>query len=218
MDKFIEKTGKQKWYLNKFFIALYSGLILLFLGKGIDVWFKKSPSNYILILPKQELIEEDTFYHLKKLRTKYHPFIYSVEYDNYIEWRAFGFIKIPTKQWLYNLKIANLTDQTLQDINVGINYPCNKYKLYARSAYINNYNYIKDKNQWVYPTSNTGCVNYNISKLDSGFSITVELCLYSSDKPVIDDFDILIKCPEGKFEKVTPLQYKQVGWAQSAKQ
>lgn len=66
MDKFIEKTGKQKWYLNKFFIALYSGLIILFLGKGIDVWIKKSPS-------KPELIEEGTFYHLKKLRTKYPP-------------------------------------------------------------------------------------------------------------------------------------------------
>lgn len=210
MDKFIEKTSKQKWYLNKFFITLYSGLIILFLGKGIDVWIKKSPS-------KPELIKEGTVCHLKKLRTKYPPFIYSVEYDNYIEWRAFGFIKI-SKQWYYNLKIANLTDQILQDINVGINYPYNKYKLYARSACINNYNYIKNKNQWVYPARNTGCVNYNISKLDSGFSITVELCLFSSDKPVIDDFDILIKCPEGKFEKVTPLQYKQVGWAQSAKQ
>ena len=173
MDKFIEKTGKQKWYLNKFFIALYSGLIILLLGKGIDIWIKKSPSNYILIPPKQELIEEGTFYHLKKLRTKYPPFIYSVEYDKYFEWLVFGFIKIPTKQWLYNLKIANLTDQTLQDINVRINYPCNKYKLSARSAYINNYNYSEDKNRWVYPTRNTGYVNYNITKLDSAVVLSL---------------------------------------------
>lgn len=68
LDKFIEKTGKQKWYLNKFFISLYSGLIVLFLGKGIDVWIKKSQTQ-----PK--LIEEGTVYHLKKLRSIY-PLLY----------------------------------------------------------------------------------------------------------------------------------------------
>lgn len=55
---------------------------------------------------------------LKKITFKISPFVYTFEYDNYIEWRAFKFIKI-SKQWFYKLKIANLTD----DFDVSIKGP-----------------------------------------------------------------------------------------------
>ena len=107
-----------------------------------------------------------------------------------------------------------MTDQHLRNTNIRINYPCDKYKIYARSSYINNYSY-KNINDWIWPSKNTGSVNYNLPKLDSGLGITVEISIIANDIPEIDKFDIFIKCPEGKFEKVTPLQYEQIGWAQS---
>ena len=210
MDKFVEKTGKQRWYLNKFLISLYSGLIILFLGKSVDIWIKKRQT-------KPQLIEDGTFYHLTKLRSKYPPFVYSLEYDNYTELRAFKFIKI-SKQWFYKLKIANLTNQRVQNINIRINYPCNKYKLSARNDYIKNYSYTKNKYKWIYPSRNTGSVNYILPELDSGVGITVEIRIFAEDIPEMDKFDIFLKCPEGKFEKITPLQYKQIGWIPSIKQ
>jgi hypothetical protein len=209
----MEKTSNLKVYLTCAIIsAAVSAITTAVTTRFMDIIM---PTTQRMVLESQKQKKS----HLEILRETYPPFVYAIEYERFQAREKFSFLKfknIPPR-WIYKLRIANLTSQEIENLDIRVEYPQEVIwlQVYANSDATNQNGEVIRSGFSFHSEKHVESLSYTVDKLMTGVGITSYLYFYCENKIAVGDFKITIVSPEGSFTKITPIQYANIGWENS---
>jgi hypothetical protein len=161
--------------------------------------------------------KETQRFHLDTLRSDVAPFVYKFEYANYIVASKRGFLgleRVPPV-WIYVIAVANLTRTNLDSVEVLLKYSGAPVSVGLQSVQGDLCYYPGSaipKGQGITYRGKQEKYVASIKEVPSGQARFVVVTVCTEDRPMLSDFDVQVRCNEGSFTKVTPIQWDRIGW------
>ncbi|HUU15685.1 MAG TPA: hypothetical protein VMW72_00930 [Sedimentisphaerales bacterium] len=151
-----------------------------------------------------------------KLRVNYPLLVYKYEYiEEYQGQKTFFGLVESSPQWVYQLSFANLSRKTIDSIDISLDFGLECHAVYIRPI---GCQLLAEPKKLLPSTSfslvgtKTDHVNLLGKRLNSGRSSVCLLVISSKERPSISSIGISLHCPAGKFEKITSVQWLEIGW------
>lgn len=198
-------------YVFTTFVALSSAAIGAFVTVALD-------KNWDRLIPigKAEIeVKNDN-----RISKDHPPFVFSYERIGHYEpqYGIFGLTKIPTG-WVYELKMANLTNDDVRNVSVEISISKTPdywiVRNYHHQIYQNPSNRIPEGTQHVIENKKNKIIFF-VPTLPSRRSETMEFSIFTKQQPTRSDINIEMLTPNGRFTEYSPYQYESIGWEEKS--
>jgi len=201
---------KFKVFLNRFFFIFLGSFLTWALG------FLLPPSHQTqFIVPSAP----EPKFHLQTLRKGLPPFVYKVEPFGYQpEQRTglFGLQRVPPT-WTFAVSIANLTAMNQGMIDISFLYKGHAENVavapkagdlfFAATSVV-------PHGRWTNIRDPSKQQALHLAPLESGKGKCFMIGITADGTPCVEDIVLSISSPEGKFDRITPVQWASIGWEQ----
>ena len=207
MSRASDTNWDKLWKHIRRYILLIPGAIVLAVATTVvNHWLeRRSP-------PRMVVVQTEAPFHLETIRDDSPPFSYKLEYLGKVpETRFLGITSTPPG-WAYEILAVNLTKTDQRNIEFTLRFT-------HRPDFLNIVPLHPPIRYKGAVTSSVLCLRRPDSpvvvyfdRLAAGTAKGLQIIFFEKDQPTIEDIQVSINCPEGKFQQITPIQWKRVGW------